>query len=166
MKKWIICLWILALLSGCGGNAPLETVRDSNDFQIPEAGSIVFDLPGDASETVFASDEAGTLYLCNGYTITAQTLPGGDLSRTLQTVTGYTAQQLTVLETVREGMEIYRTVWTAAGEGGAQLGKTAVLDDGYYHYALSVMADAEAAGELEAAWDGLFESFMIRHTAP
>jgi hypothetical protein len=166
LKKWLICGWILLFLSGCGAQERLETVTDTYTPQTVAAGKIVFDLPGDAAEEVFASAQDGTLYLCDNYTITVQTLPGGDLSRTLQTVTGYTAEQLTVLQTRQDDLDSYRTVWTAAGEGGDQLGRAVILGDGHYHYVLAVMADAADAGALSDAWKALFDSFTVSRTDP
>lgn len=164
LKKWLVCAWILLFLSGCGVPQDLETVNDVYTPQTVSAGEILFDLPGDAAEAVFASEQEGTLYLCDGYTITVQTLPGGNLSRTLQTVTGYTADQLTVLQTRQGDLDSYRTVWTAAGEGGDQLGRAAILSDGHYHYILAVMADAEAAAMLNEPWQTLFQSFAVSRT--
>lgn len=161
LKKYLVCAWILLFLSGCGAPQDLETVNDSTVPDTPPALEILFELPGDAAEEVFGSVQTGHLYLCDGYTITAQTLPGGDLSRTLQTVTGYTPEQLTVLETRHDGMDSYRTVWTSAGEGGDQLGHAAVISDGYYHYVLAVMADAENAPNFSEAWAALFDSFTV-----
>ena len=164
LKKWLVCAWILLFLAGCGTQEKLETVSDVYTPQTIAAGEIVFDLPGDAAEEVFASEQDGTLYLCDNYTITVQTLPGGDLSRTLQTVTGYTAEQLTVLQTRQDDLDSYRTVWTAAGEGGDQLGRAVIIGDGHYHYVLAVMADAADAGVLSDAWKTLFDSFAVSRT--
>lgn len=165
MKKWVICVLVM-LLSGCTAPRELETVSDSYDVTTPAAGVILFDMPSEASEAVFSTEGMGSLYLCDGYTLTAQTLPGGDLNRTLETVTGFGAEKLTVLETEKDGLRSYRTVWSSAGEGGDQLGRAMILGDGNYHYVLSVMACAEEAAVLTENWNALFDSFAISRTAP
>jgi hypothetical protein len=165
VKKWMICVLIM-LLSGCGAYGVPETVSDTLDFTVMPAAGILFDMPADASEAVFSTEEAGSLYLCDGYTLTVQTLPGGDLNRTLETVTGYEAQKLTVLELEREELSSYRTVWSCAGEGGDQLGRAMILGDGTYHYVLSVMAPAEEVPALTETWNALFDSFTVSRIAP
>jgi hypothetical protein len=151
-------------LTGCVNVGELETMND--DFVIPEAvpGQILLSLPGDAGEEALCGTTDRQLYICENYTIAVQTLPGGDMLRTLQTVTGFDPSALTVVQTLKNGMDAYHTVWTAAGEGGDQLCRAEILSDGSYHYVLSVMADCTVAGTLAEQWQSLFESFGVSHT--
>ncbi len=122
---------------------------------------ITFDLPEDAAAQVI-SGENGTLYFCDGYEIMVQTLSSGDLNRTLQTLTGYSADALTVIETATSNVKRYESAWTAAAEEGDQVGRTVILDDGNYHYCLSVMASAREAGSLQECWQALFSSLALQ----
>ena len=41
------------------------------------------------------------------------------------------------------------------------MGQAAVIDDGKYHYCVSLLADATLAGELEVQWGKLLNSFSV-----
>ena len=101
------------------------------------------------------------MYLCDDYTITVQTFASGDLNKTLQTATGYGKDKLQIMRTHANNAKRYECVWTAAGEGETQVGRTCVLDDGSYHYVLTVMAAEKQAGALMQTWNALMESFRI-----
>lgn len=160
MKKWITVLLLAFLLTGCGEQGEFETV---GDLYTPEAltpGTVSLTLPGDAAAQTFVGD-GGRLYLCDGYSVTVQTLQGGDLAKTLQAVTGFSSERLTVMETEKDGCRCYRFVWTAAGEGGDQIAQTVLLDDGNFHYAVTAMADSALSGKLSVTWQEIFRSVNI-----
>ena len=75
---------------------------------------------------------------------------------------GYGTGQLTMLETGLGGVKRYDWTWTSAGEGGVQVGRGAVLDDGDYHYCVTVMADEASSGGLDTQWDTLFSSLGLK----
>ena len=162
LKKLGIVLALGLILSGCGAQETLETVSDLYVQPVSAVlQQVVVDIPQEASATVMQSDTAGTMYLCDDYTITLQTFASGDLDKTLQTATGYGKDKLQIMQTRTENAKRYECVWTAAGEGQTQVGRTCVLDDGSYHYVLTVMAAENRAGELMQAWKALMESFRI-----
>lgn len=161
MKKcWILV--IALLLAGCGAQQTLETISDV--YAQPVSASIqqvIVDVPQDAGVAVLQSDDTGKLYLCDGYTVTVQTMEAGDLEKTLRTVTGYSKEELSILQTQQENVKRYECVWTAAGEAETQVGRACVLDDGDYHYTVTVMAGESLAGELSQTWKELFDSFRL-----
>ena len=161
VKKWWMIVLFVIFLTGCADVGDLETMND--DFVLREAvpGQILLSLPGDAGEEALCGTEERQLYICENYTITVQTMSGGDLKRTLQTVTGFDPSALTVVQTRVDALDSYQTVWTAAGEGGDQLCRAKILSDGEFHYVLSVMADCAVAGDLTDAWQTLFDSFGV-----
>ncbi len=161
MKKWGILVVIALCLSGCGQIRVFETVSDG--YSAPEAAAkaVSVALPEDAAAPVSINGTGEQLYICDNYSITMQTLPGGDLDRTLRSITGYSQKGLTVMSQQQNGIRRYDMVWSCAGEGGDQVGRTAVLDDGNYHYVLSVMAPSSEAGELEKTWQTMFQSFHV-----
>ncbi len=163
MKKWICLLWMGLLLTGCGAQQTYETLGDvCDDLPVSaQAMEIAVELPREAASAVMEGDSAETLYFADGYTICLQTLEAGDLNKTLQTCTGFPKSKLNVLETNREGYNCYEAVWSCVGETGDQLGRIAVLDDGNYHYTVTVMADARSAGELSEQWQSLFRSLRL-----
>ena len=162
MKKVLSVVLVMILLAGCQQPKDLETLSD-NFVQpdLPQPKEVFLNLPGDAAKAVLEASGTGTLYLCDGYSVALQTLPAGNLDATLREVTGYSRERVQLWETKEGDNARYVCVWTAAGEGGDQMGKTTILDDGNYHYALSVMSAAEDAGELAETWQQLMDSFNI-----
>jgi len=163
--KRICCLLIGAvLLCGCSAPQAMETVTDELllSAMAPEK-ELSVKLPADASKPVMAAEDGAELYFCDGYTLTLQTTPSGDLDRTARTLCGYGADRLTVLQTKTGGAKRYDWTWTSAGEGSVQVGRAAVLDDGDYHYCVTVMADETAVGSLDGQWDTLFASLSLKY---
>ena len=61
-------------------------------------------------------------------------------------------------------MPRYDCAWTAAGETGSRIGRATILDDGNYHYTMTVMADSADAGTLQETWQELFATFQVVST--
>ena len=121
---------------------------------------IQLSLPEEAAAQTVVGNQ-GTIYFCDGYEIVLETFAAGDLNGTVRSLTGFDAEQLTVMQTKRDGYTCYECVWTSAGETGFQTGRTKILDDGAWHYSLTVLAPAESAGAMQAQWQQLFESFGL-----
>lgn len=161
MKKCFFFLLIAVFLTGCGSEATFETVADEwVQSAAAPMRQILVTLPEEAAVPVSES-EVGSLYQCDGYEITLQTLAAGDLDATLFTVTGRSREDLTILETGPEGIRRYDLVWSCLGEEGEQVGRACILDDGSYHYVLSVLAQADRAAELEGVIGDLFRSYSL-----
>lgn len=161
MKKCCVLLLISLLLTGCGAEETFETVSD--DLAAPaiaQPGKISVALPGETALPAMENDN-GRIYICNDYEIVIQTLAGGDLEETVQTLSGHKKADMTVMETFRDGVDRYEFVWASAGEGGEQLGRGAILDDGNYHYCLSVLRSAETIDKSQINWDQVFSSFGL-----
>ena len=118
-------------------------------------------LPKEALTPTLQNAEAGKLYLCDGYTLSVQTMQAGDLDATMRSLTGFSREQLTVMETMKHGIKRYDCVWSAAGEGGDQVARSVILDDGNYHYAVTVMADFASAGDLAATWKSILNTVSL-----
>lgn len=165
MKKLCIC-FVLLLLTGCSQPEDFETMADTyEEPEILPAESIWVQLPEEAAVNTVQTDGA-QLYLCDGYTLELQTLPAGNMQATLRSVTGYEPDRLTVMERRQGELDRYECVWVAAGEGGDQVGRTAILDDGRYHYVLTLMTDAQLAGELAETWQVILDSFDLGEPEP
>ena len=96
--------------------------------------------------------------------LTLQTFTGGDLDATMRQVTGFSKEQVTCLQTRDGEINQYSCVWSSAGEGGDHVGRAVILDDGSYHYTVTVMADFETAGELTDTWQDLLNSVSLTDT--
>ena len=145
MKKLWILLALASLLCGCTSEETLETISD--DIVQP-----VMAQPESDSEQVYLSED---------YEIIVETVSGGDLSATIQRISGYTPDNLTVMETAQDGAKRYDFVWASAGENGDQLGRAVILDDGNYHYCLSVLRDADTTEKSQIVWRDVFDSFKL-----
>ena len=109
----------------------------------------------------FASLNQQSLYVCDDFEIAVQTFAGGDLDHTLRQISGFSAAQLTMMETSCGDHTRYDMVWVAAGENGDLLCRGAVIDDGLCHYTAVAMVDAALAPEVKADWNALFASFCL-----
>ena len=162
MKKlWIIPL-VAILLAGCGKEKILETVSDVQDTPVVATQRrIQLHLPEELSAPVLQSEETGTLYLCDDYSVTVQTMEAGDLQRTIRNSTGMEKEDLQIIQTRQGNAKRYQWVWTAVGEQGMQVGRTCVLDDGAYHYVLTALVDEDKAEKVQPQWKEIFTSFSL-----
>lgn len=161
MKKILVFLVAGCLLAGCGTQETMETISDEQTAQVlAQQRRIYVELPGDAASPAVESD-SGRLYLCGDYEISIQILDGGDTDATVKCLSGYEPGALTIMETQREGICCREFVWVSAGETGDLVGRAMVMDDGSYHYCLSVLADADTAQQNQAVWDRMFDSFRL-----
>ena len=160
MKKLFWVLLPLLLLAGCAARETMETLGD-----IPVEGTaaaprqVSVNLPDEAAVPTAESD-SGRIYLCKDYEIIIQTLEAGDLDETIRTLSGYDRDSLTVMKTRVEGADRYDFVWATAGENGERLGRAVILDDGNYHYCMSVLRPAEAEVS-QIIWDDVYHSFSL-----
>ena len=158
-------LWLLLvcgmIFAGCGAEQTVETVADEPVVQVlAEPREIYVALPDDSVLPAMESD-SGTVYFCRDYDISIQTMESGDLRKTVKSVSGYSPDDLTIMETVVSDYVRYDFVWSAAGELGQQVCRAAVLDDGNYHYVLAVMGYADTADEYGGIWNGILNSFCL-----
>ena len=154
-------LILLLMLTGCSAQPVYETVQDELIQPVSaQPQQIHVDLAEEPILPAMESD-GGTLYLCGDYDVMVHTLPAGDLSRTIQQVSGFLPEELTVLQTVSGDVDKYEFVWTSAVDGGEQIGRATILDDGNYHYVLSATMDAEQIAEYQEIWNGIFDSFYL-----
>lgn len=163
MRKLVIFLLGVLFLTGCGDPKVFETMSDL--YYVPEAASAAqtaVQLPDNAVIAVAGSKESGRIYLCDGYTVAVQTLSSGNLDTTLRAVTGYARQKLQLMKRQDGDLTRYECAWVSAGEGGDQVARTVILDDGTYHYTLTVMGGAEQAGHLAQVWQAITDSFTLR----
>ena len=161
MKKWIVWITVFLMLTGCGAEPAMETVADVMAMPaVPEPRAIAVALPGETSMPAMESD-AGRSYMASDYEICIQTVTGGDLDATVQTMSGFSADELTLVTTQSGDLKRHDFVWAAAGEGGDLLGRGVILDDGIYHYTMAVLRNAHPADGSAVVWDGVFSSFRL-----
>lgn len=161
MKTFWIVAALCLLLTGCATQETLETLAD--DMVQPvmaQPRQIAVDLPDNAVAPVLESDSE-QVYFCEEYQILVETLSAGDLDATVRNLSGCDREKLTLIETEQDGAKRYDFVWAAAGEKGDLLGRAAILDDGSYHYCLSVLRDADTTENTQVIWRNVFDSFAL-----
>lgn len=159
-KLWIIFACALCL-AGCSATQTMETIADELVFAEAEACRIEFLFPQDSEAVLLAEDANNKLYQCGDFMVAVQVISGGDLNRSLQTVTGFDKDSLTVMRTERDGVTAYNCAWSAAGEGEDQVCRAVILDDGVYNYAVTVMADYTKAADLDDTWQEMLNSVEL-----
>lgn len=171
MKKWLAFI-LAVLLCGCA-KTEYETMADAYTPLPPaDQAQMVLSFSGDQEVASLEAGEQESICFCDGYTLTRQVLASGDLDKTLRTVTGYGREKLSIMTQSQDGCKRYDFVWSCAGEGGDQVCRGSILDDGNYHYVVTAMASQEKAGELRGIWNELFASFTVNtdpapgHTEP
>ncbi len=158
MKMFWIWALLPILLTGCAAEETFETISDEVILPVmAQPREISVQLPEEAALPVLENGDQ-QIYVCENYEILLETMGAGDLNATVRSLSGYEKDQLTVLETQWEAVTRYDFVWASAGEAGDRLGRAVILDDGQYHYCMSLLRDAEEEDQREV-WDALFASF-------
>ncbi|MBO7251129.1 MAG: hypothetical protein J6V25_00725 [Oscillospiraceae bacterium] len=157
-------LWVILILmglSGCAGEATFETVADVMVTEAPaQPKKVKLQLPKEVAAPVMDT-EAQQIFVSEGYEIMVEKRPSGDLQGTVLQLSGYMPDKLTVLSTDQGEYRKHSFVWSCTGEQGDRLGKAVVLDDGNYHYCLSILWDAALTEEKQTQWDSVFASFSL-----
>lgn len=151
---------LACLLAGCGAEETFETVADDMVFSQAQPKQIHVSLPEETVLPVMETD-FGQLYICRDFEVSVQTLQGGNLSATVQTLCGFDAGQVEIMETAADGVTRYEFVWSSAGETGDQVGRAVILSDEAYHYCVAAMAPEEKAGAYQEIWSGMFETVTL-----
>ena len=160
LKRICGCVLLACLLTACGGEATFETVEDELVLSRQEPRSIQVVLPEETVLPVMTTD-TGELYICKEFEVSIQTLPGGDLNATVQTLCGFGTDGVELVETVQDGLTRYDFVWSSAGEMGDLVGRSAVISDGVYHYCVTAMAPADRGNTYREIWNGMFETITV-----
>ena len=158
--KRMLCLMLCAcVLAGCTGPESYETMTDL--YYAPtrqEPAQITLQLPDEAALSVLEREDGGKIYLCDGYTVSVQILASGDLDATLKSVTGYGKANLKGIGWRQGSLQRYECAWASTGEEGDQVGRAVVLDDGTYHYVVTVLGQAALAGSMSDTWAAITDS--------
>ena len=160
MRKLALIL-VALLLAGCGETQTFETVTDEPVIRTSvEPREVYFQLAEEPAMPAMESD-SGKIYLCGEYDVMLQTMESGDLRKTVEQVSGFSMDDLTVIRTESGDIQKYEFVWSSNSDEGARIGRATILDDGDYHYVLSSAVSADRIEEYQEIWNGIFESFKL-----
>ena len=161
MRKLVVMVLFGCLLCGCTGQEVMETVAD--ELAVPvltQLREVYVSLPENAVAPVLGNGST-QIYYSDDYEIILETVSSGNLDGTIRSLCGYDPEKLTILQTQRNGTDCYEFVWACAGETGERLGRAVILDDGHYHYCMSVLRDAQGEQKSQIVWDQVFTSFTL-----
>lgn len=162
MKKILVFVMLMFLLTGCKAQETFETIGNAyEESAVTDVWQIAVDLPGEMAMPVMETQSADKLYEGEGFTLSTHIGQGGDMNSTLLEHTGLSKDKLNVICTDCGQWKRYDAAWTTAGEGGAQTGRIAILDDGKTHFVMVAMTPAESAGEITEVWQPIFRSFRL-----
>ena len=163
MKKWIFGLVLVfgIFLCGCNGTESYEVLSDDIvGVPIAEPAKVELKLPEDSALAVMSGSD-WQYYEGEHYQIILQTFSSGNLDQTLQNITGYQIDNLSVIETSVDGIDKFHCAWSAVSDEGELVGRCTILDDGMYHYCLSVLVEADAACEVRDTIDAVFATYAL-----
>jgi len=161
MTRVLALILGILLLTGCSTAETYELVTDELDVPVAvQPKEIHFFLAEETVMPVMESDE-GKLYLCGEYDVMSQILEGGDLNKSVQKISGYLPEELTMIQTGSGEVDRYEFVWTGSSDEGQMICRATLLDDGEYHYVLSATVQADRIEEYQEIWNGIFESFEL-----
>lgn len=161
MKKLLVLLLLLFSLTGCNASETMETIGDDLAVSAGAVASQIAVSFADGDAALLCGEDGSKLYLFDGYCVTIQTMEGGDIEKSVQEITGFSKDSLTVMQTMKDGLTSYEYAWCAVGEGEDQICRGVILDDGNYHYAVTVMADYTQAGQLRDTWKDILNSVTL-----
>ena len=154
MKKLCLVIFCVLMLSACSAVETMETIGDEGVTPVMgEAGQVQLTLPDLEDAQVIDNGMGSRIYLFDGFCVTVQTLDGGNMDKTLEIVSGFDADKLSLLKTEQKDYTQICCAWSSAGEQEEQLCRVVVMDDGRYHYAVTVMADSSGVAAQPDLWE-------------
>lgn len=161
MRVFLVLLICILCLTGCGAVQTFERIEDSAAVPVMAKASQLELTYADLEEALVFDNGNSKLYMCDGYSVILQTLEGGDLGRTVREVTGLDKEKLTLMKTDNNGIITYQCAWSAVGEGTDRICRAAILDDGAFHYAVTVMTNSGNMAAITKAWSPLLETLYL-----
>ena len=166
--KLVLCCAILAgFLSGCSVGPDYETIADvwEETRSAVNPGRLELPLPEGAEMEVMESS-GDSFYSVGSWDLWTKVLSGGDMERTLETISSVNAENMTTVKRNMGAVSCTETVWSVASEEGQRDVRAGVLDDGGYHYCICLSAPEEDAEEAAQVFRELLSSARIIHTEP
>ena len=164
MRFMCVCLGLVLL---CGCAAPVwETVEDTVPVTATSPWTentydIQIGIP--VSAELLAEREDWKVYAVqdSGLEIETRTFLTSGAEQAIKTVSGYEAEQLSVLQMSRFGLPEYQFAWVSQTEEGSRLYRAALVLDGMECYAVICSRPETAGGSCEQEIRQVFSSFGL-----
>lgn len=161
----MLALVLCVLLCACLADLPAwETVDDEVllPAQSRRASSIVFSVPEDAVCQSLSPDGADALYeAADGSYAIITSVSQQSPETVMEALTGFCADDLSILTTTRFGLPEYQFVWSALDDEGERVYRAAMLCDELYCYTLCFSRPASAGSSYDAIQSRIFSSFGL-----
>lgn len=95
------------------------------------------------------------------YEVAVETIMADSLAQLVRELTGFTLDQLDVLQRQQDGMMRYDMAWSAVSEDGNQSCRAAVIDDGLFYYVLTAQIPQELSAQCRSEVEAVFQSFSL-----
>ena len=165
MRKAGLALAMALLLTGCGAKTvePAEYVEDGISETPSEPYAIVFGVPQDAVQTTFGEESSFEVYeASNGdYMITTEVMEATTVEEAIESISGFPADQLTVLKLQRFPMPEYHFAWSSSGEEGETVSRAALIAAEDYYYVMTMTERAGLGETYKETSDYVFSTFGL-----
>ena len=167
--KLSVMLAAAALAAVCCGCAADTVTWETVDDEIVAASGpaeepyvITFGVPEGVSLDPISQGNRSLYVQKDGdYEILSDVVTAPNADRAIEQVSGFSAEDLDVLETTRFGLPAYRFAWVSASDEGTYVSQAAVVEDGSYYYALVFSAREEVGDAYADCAEAVFASFGI-----
>ena len=165
MRKMGLALALALLLTGCGAKTaePAEYVKDGVSEALSDPYEIVFGVPQDAVQTTFGEADSIEVYeASNGdYMITTEVMEATTVEEAIESISGFPAEQLTVLKLQRFPMPEYHFAWSSSGEEGETVSRAALIAAEDYYYVMTMTERAGLGDAYKETSDYVFSTFGL-----
>lgn len=162
---WVLCA-VIALCGCSRAEQPVwETVADA--YLLPANAAPAYDasiqLDGNTPLAEVFSDLSSQVYSDTEgrYEVAVETIMADSLAQLVRELTGFTLDQLDVLQRQQDGMMRYDMAWSAVSEDGNQSCRAAVIDDGLFYYVLTAQIPQELSAQCRSEVESVFQSFSL-----
>ena len=169
MKRCVLLLGsvvLLLALAGCQAQVQWETVDDeavSVSAPASEPYVITFGVPEGTSKQEISNSHQ-TLYVQKDgdFEILSDVLVASSLDDAVRQVSGFGADELTLVETDQSGMTKYQFAWASSGDEGGYVSRAAMVEDLGYYYVLVFSTREEVGNAYDDCAEAVFSSFGLQ----
>jgi len=165
--RFVLFVVLVGMLSGCGGEPVYETIGDVWEQTEPAARPGRMEVPLPEGTQMEVMDGLGdSYYRVGSWDLWTNVLPGGDVKKSIQTLSAMNTDTLTVLKRSRGELECFETTWSVVSEEGQRVVRAGILNDGTYHYCLCISAPEEEAEDAGEVFAQILREVRITNTEP
>ncbi len=156
--KWWMVVFCLFFLTGCSAQPVWETVEDGIPAEVPILQT--YDISVDLPLTYLDGNEKDCLYTSGSVEVHTTSFYASDLDAAVRQLSGFSAEDLNIVKTLRETLPEYQFAWYSETEEGGRLFRADLVMDDTACYAVVCSAPETAEGFHEQARQ-VFSAFTL-----